>query len=154
VNIRRASDRSLLVSFGEEIPIEAHRAVSVLTCALTGLRGIVNLHPAYASVLVDYDPRMFSHTAVEELVRHRMESASGSPPAPARTIEIPVRYGGEDGPDLEDVARHAGLDPRRVVELHASAEYVVWFVGFATCFPYLGGLPPESIRWRRRAAGA
>ena len=27
--------------------------------------------------------------------------------------------------------------------MHAAADYLVYFVGFATCFPYLGGLPPE-----------
>src|SRR5204863_2831832 len=59
---------------------------------------------------------------------------------PPRTVEIPVVY---DGPDLADVARLAGLSERRVVELHAAAQYVVYFVGFSTCFPYLGGLPPE-----------
>ncbi len=54
-----------------------------------------------------------------------------------------MQYGGEGGPDLEDVARHAGLQPERVVEIFSAAEYLVYFVGFATCFPYLGGLPPE-----------
>jgi len=55
----------------------------------------------------------------------------------------PVHYGGENGPDLGDVARYNGLTEQRVVELHAAAEYLVYFVGFATCFPYLGGLPSE-----------
>src|SRR6185436_1891295 len=62
---------------------------------------------------------------------------------PGRRVELPVRYGGEGGPDLEDVARHTGLAPARVVEAFAEAEYLVYFVGFSTCFPYLGGLPPE-----------
>ncbi len=30
-----------------------------------------------------------------------------------------------------------------MVELHCAAGYLVYFVGFSTCFPYLGGLPPE-----------
>ncbi len=58
-----------------------------------------------------------------------------------RTVEIPVVYGGESGPDLEDVARYAGMAPERVVELHASAQYLVYFLGFSPGFPYLGGLP-------------
>ncbi|HEV2445192.1 MAG TPA: carboxyltransferase domain-containing protein, partial [Candidatus Sulfopaludibacter sp.] len=41
------------------------------------------------------------------------------------------------------VARHARLSAERVVELYCAAEFVVYFVGFSTCFPYLGGLPPE-----------
>ena len=63
--------------------------------------------------------------------------------AESRLVEIPVRYGGEFGPDLPDVARHTGLTPERVIEMHAAAEYLVYFLGFAPGFAYLGGLPPE-----------
>jgi KipI family sensor histidine kinase inhibitor len=142
VTIQPASDRSLFVSFGDEISIDAHRQVSRLTRALEGQRGVLNLHPAYASVLIDFDPRFHSHADIEALARERMETAGGEA-REARMVEIPVCYGGEFGPDLEDVARHAGLSPERVVELHAAADYLVYFVGFSTCFPYLGGLPPE-----------
>ncbi len=70
-------------------------------------------------------------------------NAAGSRAAESRLVEIPVRYGGEFGPDLADVARHTGLTPERVVEMHAAAEYLVYFLGFAPGFAYLGGLPPE-----------
>jgi len=142
VTIQPASDRSLLVSFGDEISIEAHHQVARLTHALEGQRGVLNLHPAFASVLIDFDPRFHSHADIEALVRQRIQTATGEAREP-RVVEIPVCYGGEFGPDLEDVARHAGLSPERVVELHAAADYLVYFVGFSTCFPYLGGLPPE-----------
>jgi KipI family sensor histidine kinase inhibitor len=94
-------------------------------------------------VLVDFDPCLRSHDEVEALVLERMAGDQGQAPPEPRHLEIPVRYGGEFGPDLADVSRHTGLTEARVVELHAAAEYVVYFVGFSTCFPYLGGLPPE-----------
>jgi KipI family sensor histidine kinase inhibitor len=143
VTIRPASDRSLLLSFGDGISLDAHLAVARSTRCLTGVRGILNLHPAYSSLLVDFDPRLRSHAQVEALVRERLASHADQAPPEPRRIEIPVCYGGASGPDLSDVARHTGLTEQRVVELHASAEYLVYFVGFATCFPYLGGLPPE-----------
>jgi KipI family sensor histidine kinase inhibitor len=143
VTIQPASDRSLLLTFGDEISFDAHLAVARLTRCLQGVRGVLNLHPAYTSVLVDFDPRLHSHAQMEALVRERLASYEDAPPPEPRRVEIPVRYGGESGPDLGDVARHAGLSVARVVELHAAAEYLVYFVGFATCFPYLGGLPPE-----------
>src|SRR5207248_10949567 len=114
-----------------------------LTRCLLGVRGILNLHPAYTSVLVDFDPRLYTHARLEPLVRDRWEAHRDEAAPPARTIEIPVRYGGEFGPDLADVARHTGLSPERVIELHTAAAYLVYFVGFSTFFPYLGGLPPE-----------
>jgi len=58
--------------------------------------------------------------------------------------------GGEDGPDLANVALHSGLTEQQVVELHASVEYVVWFLGFQPGFPYLGGLP-ERLAMPRHA---
>jgi KipI family sensor histidine kinase inhibitor len=141
--VRPASDRSLLVSFGEEISLDMHRQVARLTRRLLGVRGVLNLHPAFCSVLVDFDPRLRTHNDIEALVRERMAAPDTGDESPTRTIEIPVRYGGEHGPDLADVARHCGLSAEEVVKRHASAEYVIYFVGFATCFPYLGGLPAE-----------
>ena len=146
MTIRPASDRSLLISFGDTISLEAHRAVAQLTRRLlgareTGVRGILNLHPAYASVLVDFDPRLRTHAQMDALVREYLESHGDESEAAERLVEIPVCYGGEFGPDLGDVARHTGLTQEKVVELHTAAEYLVYFVGFATCFPYLGGLP-------------
>ena len=139
MTLTAASDRSLLVSLGTTICPEAQRAVARLTHALLGLRGILNLHPAFVSVLIDFDPRLCSHAEIEMLVRERMDSAPEHQNEPQRLVEIPVRY---EGPDLEDVARHANLTPEQVIELHSSAEYEVAFVGFSTCFPYLSGLPP------------
>jgi len=160
VRIRAASDRSLLVTFGDAISPWAQGPVRRMTAALEGARGIVNLHPAFASVLVEFDPRRHTHAEIEALVRAALEDAPERElPAP-RLVEIPVRYGGACGPDLEDVARHRDLTPRRVVELHAGAEYEVSFVGFATCFPYLSGLPVEletprlDAPRRRVAAGS
>jgi inhibitor of KinA len=144
VEIRPASDRSVLVSFGGEISLESHRQVRRLVRAFeSSPAGIVNLHPAYASVLIDFDPRRRTHDFVQALVRERMALDEEHSVREVRTIEIPVCYGGSFGPDLEDVARHTGLAPERVLELHASAEYLVYFLGFSPGFPYLGGLPPE-----------
>jgi inhibitor of KinA len=145
VTIRPSSDSSLLVTFGDRISPEAHRQVLRLTRRLESARKIRNLHPAFTSVLVEFDPRRARAGEIEELIRARLQADGEEDVAepPARLIEIPVRYGGEFGPDLEDVARHAGLEAGRVVELHASAEYEVYFLGFATFFVYLGGLPAE-----------
>jgi KipI family sensor histidine kinase inhibitor len=143
VTIRPASDRSLSISLGDQISIQTHQAVVRLTGCLLGVRGILNLHPAYTSVLVDFDPRLYTHAGVEALVRELWAAERDRVPALPRVVEIPVRYGGEFGPDLPDVARHTGLTAERVIQLHAAADYLVYFVGFSTFFPYLGGLPPE-----------
>jgi KipI family sensor histidine kinase inhibitor len=152
VEIRPSSDRSLLVLFGDEVSMEAHHQVRALVLALReSSAGILNLHPAFASLLIDFDPRRTSHEQMEALVRERMAAAPESDTPETRTVEIPVSYGGECGPDLDDVAQHGGLTSARVVELHASASYVVYFLGFSPGFPYLGGLPAELATPRLEA---
>ena len=142
MTIRPASDRSVHVVFGDRMSAESYAAVTRLTHGLTGAREILNLHPAYTSVLIDFDPRRYTHERIEELVRSCLETAAPSDPEP-RHVEIPVQFGGECGPDLVDVAQHTGLSPEAIVERFTGAVYEVYFVGFSTCFPYLGGLPAE-----------
>ena len=67
-----------------------------------------------------------------------------------RLIELPVRYGGSEGPDLEAVARHAHLSVSEVIERHSAPEYVVFFIGFQPGFAYLGGLDPTLVTPRRK----
>jgi KipI family sensor histidine kinase inhibitor len=142
MTIRPASDRSLLVVFGDRIDAETYAAVARLTHGLLRAREVLNLHPAYTSVLVDFDPRRYTHERIEALVHGCLESPAPPDPEP-RHVEIAVEFGGDCGPDLQDVARHTGFSSEEVIERFTAAEYQVYFVGFSTCFPYLGGLPPE-----------
>jgi inhibitor of KinA len=147
VEIRPAGDRSLLVSFGAEISLETHERVLRLMGRLAARRGIVNLHPAYASVLVDFDPLRTNVAQMERALREAAEEADRAPLPEPRTVEVPVHYG---GPDLDGVARRAGLTPEEIIALHSGAEYVVYFLGFSPGFPYLGGMP-EAIAAPRLA---
>lgn len=104
--------------------------------ALARIPGVVNLHPAYASILIVFDPRRTTHSATQAAVEGIPRIAANTP---RRRVEIPVLY---DGPDLDSVARFHDLSRERVVELHASALYSVAFLGFVPGFAYLTGLPP------------
>lgn len=96
------------------------------------------------------DPQTLALDAIERLQRWWEESEALEPDS--RFIEIPVTYGGEAGPDLAEVARHSGLSDKQVVELHASVDYVVWFIGFQPGFPisgaYLNNYIPQDVRNR------
>ena len=109
------------------------------------IAGILNLHPAYCSVLVKFDPLKWRHEDLEKELRKYLGRLDNvTLPAP-RQVEVPVCYGGEFGPDLEDVASVHGMTPGRVVELHTSATYLVFFLGFVPGFAYLGELPEELV---------
>jgi KipI family sensor histidine kinase inhibitor len=142
-----ASDNSLLVSFGQQISLDAHQHVVKLLRLLQSepVTGIRNLHPAYCSVLVKFDALKLQHDELEEILRPylaRLEDVGLPEP---RQLEIPVCYGGEYGPDLAEVSALHGLTPQQATDLHASATYIVYFLGFAPGFAYLGGLPEALV---------
>lgn len=137
--IEYASDRSLLVRFGRPDGVE--RMVRLLEAE--PLDGIVNLHPAYDSVLVVFDAVRCDHTRMASELSIRLSFLDTVDLPPPKRVIVPVRYGGEDGPDLEDVAALHGLTVKQVIDLHASAAYRVAFLGFAPGFAYLAGLPEE-----------
>jgi inhibitor of KinA len=140
-----ASDASLLVRFGEDISAECHRRVRRFTgWLLENPRPFVrNIHPAYCTVLVSFDPLRLSAEEVEEHIRTGLSALRDRPDPPAHTVEVPVCYGGAHGPDLPDVAAHCGLPAEEVVRIHAAGDYSVYFLGFSPGFPYLGGLDPR-----------
>ena len=70
--------------------------------------------------------------------------------AQGRLVELPVQYGGAEGPDIEGVARHVGLSVEALIERHAAIEYTVYFLGFQPGFAYLGGLDPALATPRRK----
>jgi inhibitor of KinA len=137
-----ASDRTLLIDWGGPIDLETHHHVARLLrwFEQNPVPGILNLHPAYCSLLVAFDPLRINHETLKQHVQHaiaRLETVSL--PAP-RTVEIPVSYGGDAGPDLTDVAALHDLTPQQVIEIHSAATYIVYFLGFVPGFAYLGGL--------------
>src|SRR5437868_6044478 len=125
--------------------------------------GVIELTPAYTSVAVFFDPIALSKTsatknelfdAVAEQVRAviaavgrgtRIKHKRGD----VRLIEIPVCYDADFAPDLDDVARHARISPKEVVDLHSAAEYQVACIGFVPGFPFLAGLPKVIATPRR-----
>lgn len=140
---RPAGDGALSVEFAPEISPAVNGRVRALLAALdaTPPPGLLDLVPAYRTLLVIYDPLALPHAALLERLRGLEAATEGTPP-PSRRVTIPVAYGGEFGPDLADVAAHAGLSPDEVIARHSAGRYLVYFLGFAPGFPYLGGLDP------------
>lgn len=148
-----ASDRAFLVVFDDAISESAGRDVRRLHEWLVDdpPPAMVDLHPAYATLLVSYDPLRCDPEALARELERRAGSLAARPERSPRSFSIPVRYGGASGPDLAEVARATGLSVEEVVEAHVGSEFVVSFVGFSPGFPYLAGLP-ERLRTPRRDA--
>lgn len=107
------------------------------------LPGVVECVPAYSSLLVVIDPLVTEIDELKESVKHIAAALPRQEARAGRLVAIPVRYGGEDGPDLEQLAAHCGLSVNETIRLHSEPEYVVFFLGFLPGFPYLGGMDPR-----------
>lgn len=147
-------ETAVLAVLGDGAGPEATRRVCALVERLTGRGGGIETPIAgAATVLVPFDPLAVEASAVRTLVADAIAGLP-DPPSPINAellspIELPTRYGGTDGPDLDEVARRHDLSTAGVIELHASTEYEVRFLGFAPGFAYLGTLAPALVTPRR-----
>lgn len=108
---------------------------------IPGVRDVV---PTYDAVAVHFDPRVANRETVIEALRARaaaipLTNAEGH----GTVVEIPVRYGGADGPDLADVAVFGSCSQDDVIRLHSSAMYRVFMLGFLPGFAYMGAVDPR-----------
>jgi KipI family sensor histidine kinase inhibitor len=157
--IEQLGDSALLVILGDRADPRFTQRAHAIAEAIDEVRvhepGIRRPVPAHASVLIPFDPLHVARPHAQRVVRSAVDAGLAATaqahrsPARSPMVEIPVRYGGDDGPDLGEVATTLGLAPSEVVRRHASGEYTVLFLGFAPGFAYLGGLPPELATPRR-----
>lgn len=108
-----------------------------------GWRGIVDVVPTFRSVTIHFDPLQWDMASLAERLRVLPCPRPSITESSGTLHEIPVLYGGDYGPDLDDVAAHAGLEPSTVIRLHAAVQYHVYMIGFTPGFPYLGLVPPQ-----------
>src|SRR5579864_1766802 len=106
VRFQPASDQSLLVYLGQQITPDANQRVRKLLHSLESkpVAGIQNFQPAYCSLLVKFDALKLSHGELEEILRGYLDQLEGLHLPEPRQLEIPTCYGGEFGPDLNEVA--------------------------------------------------
>ncbi len=144
------AESALLVQMGDRIDEALVGRVLALADAIDAaeLHGVVDVVPSYTTLMVVFDPERADGDALAAAIRNLAVTTSTQAPA-GRVRAIPVAYGGELGPDLEDVAARAGMTPDEVVRRHSGARYRVACMGFAPGFGYLLGLPPELAMPRR-----
>jgi len=141
-------ETAVVLELEPPVTLATQKRIWRLTQPLGEIPEVVEAIPGMNNITVVLrNPHSLALDAIERLQRWWEESEALEPES--RNIDIPVVYGTAAGPDLGEVARHAGLTEKQVVELHASVDYVVWFLGFQPGFPYLGGLPEQLATPRR-----
>ncbi|MCL6576132.1 5-oxoprolinase subunit PxpB [Kyrpidia sp.] len=142
LQFKYAGDQAILVEVGEGIDPHTSGKVRSLaqkveSCSIPGFGEVIL---GYRSLLVNYDPLIISDEEVIQWLQRWGQEPEVIQRSEARLVEIPTLYGGEWGPDLEDVAAHNGLTPQEVVEIHSGGDYLVYFLGFIPGYPFMGGM--------------
>jgi KipI family sensor histidine kinase inhibitor len=148
---RLMGDRSVLVELGDDISPLVNQQVCNLFVGLDQqpIEGVLELVPGYRSLLVVYDPLQVNVEKLQNKIDETLSQLDTSRPPAPRTVEIPVVYGEEYGPDLEWVADFQKISPEEVIRLHTQPVYRVYMIGFMPGYPYLGEVPDELVTPRR-----
>ena len=152
VEVRTAGDSALVVELGSELDPGLNARVIACAAGLRDerIRGVRDVISSYAAVTVCYDPLRTDLDALTEALTRHAVSADASVNAPPRVHEVPVCYGGANGPDLELVAGFAGCSADEVVRRHSETSYRVYLLGFVPGFAYLGRVGDRIAMPRRR----
>lgn len=150
-NIVPLGDSAVLVQLGDEIDLAINQRVHALANLITGsaINGIIETVPAHATLLVHYDPLILSVTQIKNRLREKINQVEETLNRTTRLIEVPIRYGGEYGIDLDSVASHLHVTVEDVIRIHSEKIYTVYMMGFTPGYPYMGKLDDVLIMPRR-----
>jgi KipI family sensor histidine kinase inhibitor len=152
IRLLGSGDGLLVVELGTTIdPATNRRALRLARrLARAHVNGVRDIVPAIASVGVHFDPLRTDRRQLEQAIRDSVGTLDADfEREESRTIEVPVSYGGVDGPDLEAVAAWSGCSPGEVVARHTGRTYRVYMLGFVPGFAYLGTVDPAIAAPRR-----
>lgn len=146
-----AGDKAVSVKFGDVISLEVNEKVRMLQAELERepIDGVTEVVPTYAALMVHYRPEIVRYKPLVEALQDRISRMKKSETAGKIIKEIPVLYGGELGPDLEECARLEHTTPEEIIRIHSQHEYYVYMLGFAPGHPYMARFE-EPFHFKRR----
>ena len=140
--IRFCGDRAVTVVFEQKISPEVNADVCGFTARFSELNmsGVIEIVPTYSAVTIHFDPLVLDAEVLVDSVEKILDGRGGEAQAEGETVVIPVVYGGEYGPDIDNVCQHTGLSREEVIARHSGREYLIYMLGFTPGFPYMGGM--------------
>ena len=152
-------DRCLMVEFGQRVDPRINEAVHAFADHLIDqpIAGVTDVVPAFTTVAVHYRPDSIDpdgsadppHRRLQRRLAALLAQGIEQVSRASRLVEIPVCYGADLGPDLDEVASACAMSAQEVIARHAASPHVVYMLGFAPGFPYMGGLDPRLAMPRR-----
>jgi inhibitor of KinA len=147
-NFKSMGEAAVLAEFNVDDVTLANQHAVALAHRLAVLEG-ASITLGINSVLVRFDPLQHTQNEVTRAIHDASAFIAVRDDEAPRMVDIPVRYGGEEGPDLHDVAALLDMTTQHVIALHTSQPWRVLMIGFAPGFPYIGPLPPALHLPRR-----
>lgn len=153
-----SGDSALIIKVGDQISVEINQTIRRLLARveMESISGITDFIPSYNELMVCFNPSVTDYRKLVDIIRSHETSIEDIHLPPSALKEVPVLYGGKRifseikslgenvleniGPDLEDVARFNKLSVDEVIQIHSSATYLVYMLGFTPGFCYLGGM--------------
>ncbi len=160
-------DSAIIINFSDTINIHTHIKIKSLCGYLDKypFEGIIEYVPAFVTLTIFYDPLVVIKSVrdktiqqykspfhiVETLIKGILSKLEDSITDKPRTIEVPVCYGGEFGPDLNFVAEYNNLSIEEVIHIHCNSKNRVYMIGFSPGFPYLAGMSNKIATPRKES---
>ncbi len=149
-------DCAAYIEFSEKLDLEVNAVVQRLAVAVQGKNApwIRDVVPALGGLALHFNP---DHAAVfgdalhaaANLVADCLKEGLPDVDAVQRTVDVPVCYEPQYAPDIEEVAKKAGVSVDEVARRHAAGDYRVLMIGFAPGHAYMGGLDAKLAVPRR-----
>lgn len=160
-------DSAVLAEFGTELDLDVNTRVQRLAQAVRakGVPWIYDIVPALSSLALHFDPERLPAgldpvATIDNLLQDCLRGGLRAPRGRAASVEIPVCYDAEFGPDLAEAAGLLKLSVDAIVRRHVASVHRVLMMGFAPGQPYIGGLdatlalPRRATPRTRVAAGS
>ena len=154
-NIYQSSETSVIIEFGDEINPEINKKIRILCDYLeeNSFNGLIEYVPYFTSISIIYDHlKINPFEKLREKIENIILSLDFSIEYEEHIVKIPVCYGSEYGPDIEYVAEVNNMTVNEVIDIHSKGEYLVYMIGFAPGFPYLGGMSERIAAPRRKTS--
>ncbi len=137
-----SGDSAFIIKAGDVISVETNRIIRKLLVKIEreNIEGVLDYIPSYNELMICYNPFIIGYRKLLDKLKQIDKDIENIELNDSVTIEIPVCYGGEYGPDLPEVARLNNITEYEVVQIHSSTEYLVFMLGFTPGFCYLGGM--------------
>ena len=135
-------DKAILIKFEQKISSEISAKIRQLTASIEASQNpaVIETIPSYAAVCVIYEPLIMNYDTIKTFLSSLLANVAGNDLLNGVVFEIPVLYNHETGPDLGFISGHSGLCVEEIIKIHTAPEYLIYMLGFAPGFPYLGGM--------------